>query len=136
MSVFNTTNQTKPNEVINYLLEHCAGIAASLDEVAAKAAERQLLEEIGNEAKDFDELAKNFEGTIEEYGIEELLIKYYAYYIYEHLSIEFYEKLIKEKGKIATSNFYTQLKKFLVEKIKNITRSRGLCRYKILRNND
>ncbi len=33
---------------------------------------------------------------------------------------------MKEKGKIATSNFYTQLKKFLVEKIKNITRSRDL----------
>ena len=63
-----------------------------------------------------------------EYGIEELLIKYYAYYIYEHLSIDFYEKLIKEKGKAATSNFYMQLKKFLVEKVKNIARKRDLSK--------
>ena len=110
------------------MLEYCAGVASSLDETAAKAAERQLLEEIGSEAKDFEELAKNFEEKIEEYGIEELLIKYYAYYIYEHLSIDFYEKLIEKKGKAATSNFYIQLKKFLVEKVKNIARKRDVSK--------
>mgnify|MGYP007099443670 CR=1 FL=1 len=109
-------------------MEYCAGVASSLDETAAKAAERQLLEEIGSEAKDFEELAKNFEEKIEEYGIEELLIKYYGYYIYEHLSIDFYEKLIEEKGKAATSNFYIQLKKFLVEKVKNIARKRDVSK--------
>lgn len=125
---FDITNSTKPNEAINYLLEYCAGVASSLDETAAKAAERQLLEEIGSEAKNFEELAKSFEEKIEEYGIEELLIKYYAYYIYEHLSIDFYEKLIEEKGKAATSNFYTQLKKFLVERVKNVARKRDLIK--------
>jgi len=71
---FDVTGTTKPNEAINYLLEYCAGVASSLDETAAKAAERQLLEEIGSEATDFEELEKNFEEKIEEYGIEELLI--------------------------------------------------------------
>ncbi|MCG6188663.1 NUDIX hydrolase [Maribellus maritimus] len=125
---FDVTDTTKPNEAINYLLEYCAGVASSLDETAAKAAERQLLEEIGSEAKDFEELARNFEQKIEEYGIEELLVKYYAYYIYEHLSIDFYEKLIEEKGKAATTNFYTQLRKYLVEKVKNISRNRDLSK--------
>lgn len=123
---FEITDATKPNEAVNYLLEYCAGVASSLDETAAKAAERRLLQEIGSESKNFEELAKNFEGKIEQYGIEELLIKYNAYYIYEHLSSDFYEKLIKEKGKIATSNFYKQLKKFLVEKVKNTARKRDL----------
>jgi len=123
---FEVTNTTKPNEAINFLLEYCAGVASSLDETAAKAAERQLLDEIGSGAKDFEELTKNFEEKLVEYGIEELLIKYYAYYIYEHLSIDFYEKLIEEKGKTATSNFFMQLKKFLVEKVKNIARKRDL----------
>ncbi len=123
---FDASDTTKPNEAINYLLEYCAGVASTLDETAAKAAEKQLLEEIGSDAKNFEELAKSFEEKIEEYGIEELLIKYYAYYIYEHLSIDFYEKLIEEKGKAATSNFYMQLKKFLVEKVKNIARKRDL----------
>ena len=67
---FDVTDTTKPNEAINYLLEYCAGVASSLDETAAKAAERQLLEEIGSEAKNFEELAKSFEEKIEEYGLE------------------------------------------------------------------
>lgn len=125
---FELTDTIMPNEAINYLLEYCAGVASSLDETAAKAAERQLLEEISSEAKNFEELANNFEQKIEEYGIEELLLKYYAFYIYEHLSIDFYEKLIEGKGKAATSNFYIQLKNFLLEKVKNIARRRDLSK--------
>lgn len=116
------------NDAINYLLEYCAGVASSIDETAAKEAERQLLKEIGSEAKTLEELEKNFEAKIEEYGIEELLIRYYAYYIYEHLSVGFYEKLIKEKGKTATDNFYIQLRNFLIEKMKNVSRNRDLSK--------
>jgi hypothetical protein len=117
-----------PNEIINFILEYCAGVASTIDEVAAKAAEGELLSEIGGEAKDFEELAKNFEDKINEYGIEELLIRFYAYYIYEHLSVTLYEKLIKDKGKNATSNFFRQLKKYLVERINNISRKRDLSK--------
>ena len=108
------------NDAVNYLLEYCAGVASSIDETAAKAAERQLLREIESEAKTLEELEKNFEEKIEEYGIEELLIRYYAYYIYEHLSIDLYEKLIEEKGKTATDNFYTILgRKLSYHKVEN-----------------
>jgi len=116
------------NYAINYILEYCAGVASSIDDTAAKTAERELLKEIESEAKTFEELEKNFADKIEEYGIEELLIRYFAYYIYEHLSIRFYEKLIKEKEKLATENFYYQLKYFLIEKVKNISRNRDLSK--------
>lgn len=125
---FEATDSTRVDNAINFLLEYCAGVASSLDESAAKAAERELLDEIKSEAEDFEELATNFEKTVEEYGVEELLIKYYAYYIYEHLSISFYEKLIKGKGRAKASNLYAQLKYFLVEKIKNISLNRDLSK--------
>jgi hypothetical protein len=124
---FDFTNRNA-NDVINYLLEHCAGVASSIDETAAKAAERQLLKEIESEAKTLEELEKNFETKVAEYGIEELLIRYYAYYIYEHLSIDFYEKLIEEKGRTATDNFYNQLKNYLIEKMKNVSHNRDLSK--------
>ena len=125
---FNPLKNTQPTDAINHLLEYCAGVAYSLDDIAAKAAERKLLEEIESDSKSFTELAEKFESILEIYSIEELLAKYYAYYVYEHLSCSFYEKLIEEKGKVATSNFYTQLKKFLVEKVKNIARKRNLSK--------
>ncbi len=118
------------NDVINHLLEYCAGVASTIDDTAAKEAERQLLEEIVTEAQDFRELEESFKEKIEEYGIEELIIKYYAYYMYEHLSIDFYEHLIKSKGKSMCGNLYKQLKDFLFEKVKNISRNRDLSRIK------
>jgi hypothetical protein len=123
---FKFSEETKANEAINYLLEFCAGVAVTIDETAAKAAERELLEEIGGDAATFQELGEDIKEKIDEYGVEELLIKYYAYYIYEHLSIDFYEQLIEKKGRKATANFYKQLKSFLFEKLKNIARKRDL----------
>ncbi|MFW5872113.1 MAG: hypothetical protein ACOCUT_03315 [bacterium] len=125
---FVVTDTTKANDAINYLLEYCAGVAALLDDAAAKAAEKQLLEELGSDAKTLEEFEKNFEEKVDEYGIEELLIRFYSYYIFEHLSIDFYEKLIEDKGRRATSNFYTQLKNYLFEKLKNVSRRRDLSK--------
>jgi hypothetical protein len=121
-------NDKTANDVINHLLEYCAGVVSTIDEVAAKVAEKNLLEEIGSDAKTIEELGKNFEDKINEYGIEELLIRYYTNYLYEHLSIDFYEKLIEEKGRLATDNFYTQLKDFLFEKVKNVSRHRDISK--------
>jgi hypothetical protein len=87
-----------------------------------------LLEDIGSNAKTIEELERNFTEKIDEYGIEEILVKYYAYYIYEHLSVDFHEKLIKEKGRQATDNFYTQLENFLIEKVKNVSRNRDISK--------
>jgi hypothetical protein len=116
------------DDAINHLLEHCAGVVSSIDESAAKKAEKELLEEISSNAKTIEELEKNFEEKVNEYGVEELLIRYYTNYLYEHLSIGFDEKLIKEKGKMATDNFYTQLKDFLFEKVKNVSRHRDISK--------
>jgi hypothetical protein len=129
-SGFDYDGTQTPDDILNHLLEHCAGVAATIDDTAAKEAERQLLEEISSEAKDFQELEQNFQEKVEEYGTEELLIKYYAYYIYEHLSIDFYEKLIKDKGKSKCGNLYRQLKDFLFEKVKNISKNQDLSKIK------
>jgi hypothetical protein len=119
---------TTPNDVVNFLLEYCADTASTLDDTAAKGAERTLLEEICAEAKSLVDLEQNFKEVVESFGIEDLIIKYYAYYIYEHLSIGFYEKLITSKGKNAALNFYSQLKDFLVEKMRNISKSKDLTK--------
>ena len=116
------------NDAINHLLGHCAGTVSTIDEDAAKAAEKALLEEIGSNAKTIEDLEKNFEKKVNEYGVEELLIRYCTNYLYEHLSIDFDEKLIIEKGKQATDNFYTQLKDFLFEKVKTVSRHRDISK--------
>lgn len=114
------------NQAINVILEHCAENAGILDEIAAKAAMRDLLKEIGTEAKTLEELDEKFEAIIKDYGAEGLLVKYFGNYLYEHLCTDFYEKLIKEKGIRETENFYKDLKEYIVEKTKTISRHRDL----------
>ncbi|GHU75797.1 hypothetical protein FACS189461_2580 [Spirochaetia bacterium] len=125
---FRIDSNTTPSSVTNFLLEHCAGVASSLDDTAAKEAERKLLDEIGGEAKTFLDLEQNFKEVLDSYGIDELIIKFYAYYLNEHLSIGFYEKLVKDKGRENAGNLYSQLKDFLIEKLKNISIEKDLTK--------
>jgi hypothetical protein len=123
---FNANEYSTPGQAIGFLLEYCSGVASSLDDVAAKEAERELLEELGGEAKSLQDLEQNYQEILDQYGIDEILIKYNAYYINEHLSTMFYEKLLRKKGKKATSDFYKQLKDYLFEKLKNLSKEKEL----------
>lgn len=114
------------NLAINVILEHCAEQAGIMDEIAAKAAMRDLLEEIGAGAETIEELGEDFEAAIKDFGAEELLVKYFGNYLYEHLCSDFYEKLIKEKGIRETEGFYTELKDYIVEKTKTTSKNRDL----------
>lgn len=114
------------NQAINVILEHCAEQAGILDEIAAKAAMRDLLEEIGAGAETIEELDGGFEAAIKDYGTEELLVKYFGFYLYEHLCTDFYEKLIKEKGIRETEGFYKDLKDYIAEKTKTTSKHRDL----------
>ena len=52
---------SQPKDVINFLLEHVCGSASSLDEVAAKQAEKMLLEEICLDAESIQDLQDKFQ---------------------------------------------------------------------------
>lgn len=114
------------NQAINVIIEKCAANAGMLDEVAAKAALRRFLEEVGTEADTIEELGAKFDEALDGYGLEELLIMYIGFYIYEHLCTDFYEKLIKTKGQRETDSFYSELKDYIVEKTKTMSRQRTL----------
>ncbi len=114
------------NQAINVILEHCAEQAGILDEIAAKAAMRDLLEEIGAGAETLEDLGDGFDAAIKDFGAEELLVKYFGYYLYEHLCTDFYEKLIKEKGIRETEGFYKDLKDYIAEKTKTTSKHRDL----------
>jgi hypothetical protein len=57
---------------------------------------------------------------------EDLIIKYFGYYILEHLSVWFYEKLVKEKGKDNCSSLFREIKDFIFERLKAVNNKRQL----------
>lgn len=108
-------------EAINVIIERCAKRAGTLDECAAKAALRDLLRDVGIESSTLSGIEEEFNSAINQYGINELLVKYFGNYLYQHLCNDFYEKLIKEKGMRETDNFYKDLREFIIEKTKSIS---------------
>jgi hypothetical protein len=117
---------TSANQVYYYLLEHCAGVAVTIDDVAAKAAEAELLEELGDNAETLAELEDKFKEQFAQKGLEELITRFYGYYIYQHLSTALYEKLVKDKGRPSTTKIYTELKEYILETVKEIAGKRSL----------
>jgi hypothetical protein len=116
------------DDAIDFILEYTAGTAVNQDDVAAKCAERDLLQEICVGAKTLEDLETNFKDIIDKYGTEYLLIRFDAYYLYEHFAIDFNEKLLKEKGPEKCANIYRQLKYYLTKKVENLSKHRNLTK--------
>lgn len=116
------------NQAINVILESCAQEAGTHDEVSAKAAMKDLLEDIGTDAETLEELGDKVEEALKDYGQEELIVRYFGFYLYEHLCTDFYEKLIKEKGIRETESFYRDLKEYIIERTKTVSKHRDLRR--------
>lgn len=113
-------------DIINHLIEYCSGPSATIDDHAAKAASQALLEELARDAKSVVELQDMLKAALDEYTLEEILVRYFGYYIYEHLSTFFYEKLIKEKGKTKCFNLFKRIRGFIFERLKEINKKNPL----------
>lgn len=114
------------NEIIDRLLEHCTGPSSTLDDVAAKAASQKILEELAGDVDTIAEWEEYLKSTLDKQSLEEIIERYFGYYIFEHLSIMFYEKLVVEKGKTECEDLFRQIKDFIFEKTKNMNRTNPL----------
>jgi hypothetical protein len=113
-------------DIINHLIEYSSGPSSTIDDKAAKEAARLLLEEIIGAAKSVEEMEKILNDFFELKTHEDLIIKYFGYYILEHLSVWFYEKLVKEKGKDDCTVLFRQIKEFIFERLRGINKNRPL----------
>ena len=114
------------NEVINHLLEHCSGPSSSIDDVAAKAASQKIFEELAANAETIEQFEANLQESLNKEGLEDILIRYFGYYIFEHLSVMFHEKLVIEKGKTHCDDLFRQIKDFITENLRNMNKTNPL----------
>lgn len=104
-------------EIINHLIEYCSGSATSIDDNAAKEATRLLLEELISEANDIDEIENLLNSVFATSTLEDIIAKYFAYYINELLSKWFYENLIKTKNEADCNNLFSQIRRFIEQRV-------------------
>ncbi|MBN4047212.1 hypothetical protein JYU05_01555 [bacterium AH-315-P13] len=114
------------SDIINHLIEYCSGTASTIDEVAAKEATRKILEELVSGANSIEEMEEMLASKFETNTSEDIIIKYFGYYIYEHLDKWFYEHLIKKRGQTDCNNLFRQIKDFIFESLRDVQRVNSL----------
>lgn len=113
-------------DIINHLIEYCSGSATTIDDNAAKEATRLLLEELIGQAETIDEVENLLQSTFNDSSLEDIIIKYFTYYINELLSKWFYEHLIKKKGERNCNNLFDQIKNYINETVIDVQRNNPL----------
>lgn len=110
-------------DIINHLIEYCSGSATTIDDNAAKEATRLLLEELIGQAETIDEVENLLQSTFNDSSLEDIIIKYFAYYINELLSRWFYEKLIRTKKESNVNNLFDEIKNYVFEQVKDANKN-------------
>lgn len=119
-------NNKTVSDIINHLIEYCSGTATSIDDNAAKQATRLLLEEIIGQAESIDDTQDLLQQTFSQNTLEDIIVKYFGYYINELLSNWFYEKLIKDKNESDCNSLFRQIKDFIVERLSDMDKKNPL----------
>ena len=101
------------SEIINFLLEDICGPTTNFDEGAAKSALDKLLNKLLDDvdsALDIDEVLQN---SINDVGIERILIDFFGTYIFEHLFQPIQERLFENKGEEVCNKTMDEISEFI-----------------------
>lgn len=115
-------------DVISYLLNYCAENANTVDEVAARAATAQIFSELFDDEGEVVDMETRLNEILEQDDLNDILTRYFGFYIYEHLSTRFVEKLEQAKDSEKCKKLFNEIKDFIFEKVKSIHRRDNLSR--------
>ena len=65
-----------------------------------------LLEEICLDAESIQDLQDKFQETLQQYSDIQLLVRYFTYYLFTHLSQRFYESLVRKREKTMPEDYF------------------------------
>lgn len=116
-------------DVIDYLLVYCSESNVGMDDTAANKASCEIWNELsvvaGNDLDKFEELLK---GYVDGVGLPDLLCKFWGYYIFEHLSQRFEEKITQQKGEAISKETFQIIKDDIMGQVKVLNTSREVIK--------
>ena len=122
---FGTLTGKNIQDVIDFLLVYCSDTNTGMDEMAANKASCEVLNELaeqsGNNLDEFEKLLKEY---VEGKGLADVLCKFWGYYIFEHLSQRFQEKITQQRGEAVSSETFRIIKDDILGRVKVLNESR------------
>lgn len=115
--------------VIDFLVVYCSDSATGMDETAANKASSEVLNQIaaesGNDIDKFEQLLKEY---VDGNGLSNLLCSFWGYYIFEHLSQRFKEKITQHRGESVSSETFKIIKDDILGRVKVLNESRPVSK--------
>jgi hypothetical protein len=104
-------------EILAGLLDHLGGSANTIDDVDARTALALLQEEYLAEAADADDVERILQAQVE--NVEEMLARYFAFYLYEQFCRVFFERLVQRVGESKALSFLKDIRAFISASVAN-----------------
>ena len=86
-------------EIIPALVDKLGGPASTINDSDARNALSKLMNEILGDLETPEQVEEALEQVVVEEGLEDLLSKYFGYYLYEQFCRVFYERLVNRVGR-------------------------------------
>ena len=104
------------------LLEYFGGPGSTIEETDARTALSDLMDEILNGASSVEDVEEVMETKSQGESLEDLIRRFFGYYIYEQFCRVFYERLAARIGDIQADRLIGEIQDYIFEALKYITR--------------
>lgn len=116
-------------DVIDFLLVYCSDSNTGMDETAANKASCEVLNEIAelsnNDLDQFELLLKEY---VEGKGLSDILCKFWGFYIFEHLSQRFQEKITQQRGESVSTETFKIIKDDIIGRVMVLNQNRPVTK--------
>jgi hypothetical protein len=116
-------------DVIDYLLIYSSDSSAGMDETAANKASCEVLNDLAKESNNnLDEFEKIIKGLLNGKELASLLSRFWGYYIFEHLSQRFQEKVVQKKGEQISGETFRIIKEDILGQVMRLNEKREVSK--------
>lgn len=119
----------KLQDVLDYLLVYSTDSSAGMDETAANKASCEVLNDLAKQANNdlerFEEIIRTLADGQE---LSNLLCKFWGYYIFEHLSQRFQEKITQQKGEGISAETFRIIKEDILGQVTSLNEKRDIAK--------
>lgn len=116
-------------DVIDYLLIFSSDSSAGMDETAANKATCEVLNELARESNnDLDEFERVIKSLTKEVELSNLLCRFWGYYIFEHLSQRFQEKITQKRGEQISSETFRIIQDDILGQVARLNEKRAVSK--------
>ena len=125
-AVFESLDGKSLSEIVYSLLDHLGGPSSTLDDTDIQTALCDLIAEILNGADSLEEFEETIQTKSHGEFLENLIISFFGYYVYQQFCRVFYAQLIANIGERQADESINGIREYICLKVKDVVSDRDV----------